>query len=277
MRTWKFAKGHGTMNDFVILRDRHAMVKLTDDDVRQLCDRRAGIGGDGLLRVTLASSIPGWQGDPDLWFMDYRNSDGSIAEMCGNGLRVFVRYLLEEDLASGEEIVVATRAGVKRAWPLMDGRIRTDLGSVSLADAPVRVVLGALSWDATEVNVGNPHAVCFVEESQQLATLDLSHAPQWQPAERFPDGANVEFVEVLADDHIRMRVHERGSGETMSCGTGTVAAAAAHCRRLGITSAEVRVDIPGGWLEVGLDDGQATLTGPAVLVAHGEAQLADLS
>ncbi|MEL4357464.1 MULTISPECIES: diaminopimelate epimerase [unclassified Luteococcus] len=275
MRKWTFAKGHGTKNDFVILCDRHGMVKLDDADVRYLCDRRGGIGGDGLLRATLASSIPEWEGDPDLWFMDYRNADGSIAEMCGNGLRVFVRYLMEEDLASGEEITVATRAGVRRAWPQRDGRIRTDLGTVTLAEEPVQVTSADGSWQATEVEVGNPHAVCFLTAEQELDQLDLTREPSWSPAERYPNGTNVEFVRVLAERHIAMRVHERGAGETMSCGTGTVAAAAAHARRAGLGDGEIRVDVPGGWLTVELAGDQAMLTGPAVVVARGHAWLPD--
>ncbi|WP_420175483.1 diaminopimelate epimerase [Luteococcus sp. OSA5] len=276
MRTWKFAKGHGTLNDFVILRDRHCMLKLTDSDVRHLCDRRAGIGGDGLLRVTLASSIPEWDGDPDLWFMDYRNADGSIPQMCGNGLRVFVRYLLEEGLDAGEEIQVATRAGLRHAWPQRDGRIRIDLGEVTCSDPELTISSDGRQWPAITVDVGNPHAVCFPGEDCPLDEIDLSHQPQWLPASAFPEGVNVEFVEVLAPDHIRMRVHERGSGETMSCGTGTVAAAAAHARRLGLGEATVRVEVPGGTVEVDLCRGGAFLTGPAAIVAHGEAHLPDL-
>ncbi|MEL4505687.1 diaminopimelate epimerase [Luteococcus sp. H138] len=275
MRKWSFAKGHGTKNDFVILRDRHGMVKMSDADVRYLCDRRGGIGGDGLLRVTLASSIPEWEGDPDLWFMDYRNADGSIAEMCGNGLRVFIRYLLEEDMAAGEQITVATRAGLRHAWPLIDGRIRTDLGTVTLADEPVEITTGDCSWQATEVSVGNPHAVCFLADGQELDGLDLTREPSWSPAERYPHGTNVEFVEVLEERHMRMRVHERGAGETLSCGTGTVAAAAAYARRAALGDGEIRVDVPGGWLTVELAGDRAMLTGPAVIVARGEAWLPD--
>ncbi|WP_394274899.1 diaminopimelate epimerase [Luteococcus sp.] len=275
MRTWKFAKGHGTQNDFVIVTDRHGMVRLDDDDVRFLCDRRAGIGGDGLLRVTMASSIEDHEDEPERWFMDYRNADGSIAEMCGNGLRVFVRYLLEEGLVSGREIEVMTRAGLRRAWPQHDGTIRTLLGEVRLGDEPVQVSRGEGRWAATTVDVGNPHAVCFVDGADELSALDLTHEPVWEPAQAFPEGTNIEFVHVIDEHHIAMRVHERGAGETMSCGTGTVAAAAAHARRAGLGGGEVVVDVPGGRLVVELDGSQAYLTGPAVVVGRGEVVMPD--
>lgn len=279
MRMWTFAKGHGTKNDFVIVADRNNLVPVSEDDVRFLCDRRGGVGGDGLLRVTLASSIPEWHGEPGLWFMDYRNADGSIAEMCGNGLRVFVRYLLEEDLAAGERIEVATRAGLRSAWPQADGSIRTSMGAVTLDDDEVTIVHAGHSWPATKVDVGNPHAVVFLDEHEDgeqplaLGALELSHAPAWSPSEVFPQGVNVEFVEVVTDDHVRMRVFERGSGETLSCGTGTVAAAAAHLARQGRSEGQVRVDVPGGTLHIEITDGDAFITGPAVVVAHGQVQL----
>lgn len=275
MRSWSFAKGHGTRNDFVIVADRHGLVPVTEEDVRFLCDRRAGIGGDGLLRVTMASSIPEWEGPGDVWFMDYRNADGSIAEMCGNGLRVFARYLMENNLVPvTEHFDVGTRAGLRRIWPQLDGSIRTAMGRVGLAPEPVPVTTGETSWQATKVDVGNPHAVVLLDPSDELAELDLSKAPS-VCAEDYPHGTNVEFVQARGERHVAMRVHERGAGETMSCGTGTVAAAAAYCRAQGLADGQVRVDVLGGTVVVGLADGEATLTGPAVLVASGEVLLPD--
>lgn len=282
MRSWTFAKGHGTHNDFVIVVDRHGMVPVSPAEVRYLCDRRAGIGGDGLLRVTSTASVPDWDGPRDMWFMDYRNADGSVAEMCGNGLRVFARYLMEQDLVPvSEHFDVATRAGTKRVWPQLDGTLRTSLGEVVVCDDPVTITTGQGCWQGWQVNVGNPHAVVFLDDAQQqdgdglsLDELDLTREPDF-PRDRFPEGSNVEFVEVVEERHLRMRVHERGSGETMSCGTGTVAVAAAHARRAGLADGEIRVDVKGGWLVVGLEDGEATLTGPAVIVARGEALLPD--
>jgi diaminopimelate epimerase len=274
VRSWSFAKGHGTQNDFVLLVDREDMLRIGPEEVRRICDRRAGIGGDGLLRAVLAKHVDGWDGDGEVWFMDYRNADGSVAEMCGNGLRVFVRYLVDEGLALGPVVPVATRAGLREAELLADGRIRVAMGPVVVADELIRVSpAGAGPYPAVAVDVGNPHAVSFLDDPAALAALDLSRPPAVEPAEAFPEGVNAEFVTVLGDRHLRMRVHERGSGETRSCGTGTVAAAAAAARRVpgrrdAAVPATYRVEVPGGAVEVELGE-QAHLTGPAVLVAHG--------
>ena len=271
MRRWRFSKGHGTQNDFVVLLDRENLLRPTDDDVRWLCDRRAGIGGDGLLRVVLARHVPEWDGDPDLWFMDYRNADGSVAQMCGNGVRVFVRYLLDEGLASGPDVDVATRAGLKPASVLVDGRVRVGMGTVAVGTGTVRVTTAdGSAHDATPVDVGNPHAVSF---GTRLDRLDLTRAPAWEPAGAFPEGVNLEFVEPVGERHVAMRVFERGVGETRSCGTGTVAVAAAARAREGSGDDTWTVDVPGGRVEVELVADQAFLTGPAVLVAHGEVSL----
>lgn len=272
MRKIVFAKGHGTENDFVLVRDRHGMIDLSPADVRWLCDRRAGIGADGVLRLVSAQHVPEWSGDPGLWYMDYRNADGSIAEMCGNGLRVFARYLLEQDLVVATECRIATRAGERTARFAADGSISTGMGPVALASAPVEVTLAGRSWPATAVDVGNPHAVVHVADADELRALRLFEAPEWSPRDAFPEGANVEFVTQIADDRLMMRVHERGSGETRSCGTGVVASVAAHT---GGADGSWYVDVPGGRLRVDLSDGQATLSGPAVIIGHGEVILPD--
>ena len=271
MRRWRFSKGHGTQNDFVVLLDRENVLAPSDDDVRWLCDRRAGIGGDGLLRVVMGRHVPEWDGDPGLWFMDYRNADGSVAQMCGNGVRVFVRYLLDEGLATGPDVDVATRDGVKPTSVLVDGRVRVGMGRVSVGSDPVRVTtVDGSAYDAMPVDVGNPHAVSL---GSGIERLDLSRAPRWDPAGAFPEGVNLEFVEPLGPRHVAMRVFERGVGETRSCGTGTVAAAAAANAREGGGDGTWTVDVPGGRVEVELVGDQAHLTGPAVLVAHGEVAL----
>jgi diaminopimelate epimerase len=280
MRSWSFAKGHGTENDFVLLQDRDDVLHLSDADVQGICDRHAGIGADGLLRAVQAKHLPGWDGDGDVWFMDYRNADGSVAEMCGNGLRVFTRYLLDEGLATGPTLRVGTRAGLLGATALPDGRVRVEMGPVSLFEDPVTVTTAdGMTYPAVRVEVGNPHAVSFEDD---LASLSLTSAPSWSPVATFPEGVNLEFVRVLGEHHIAMRVFERGVGETRSCGTGTVAAAAAAARHLarGTASSEptagpltYRVDVLGGSVEVELSGGQATLTGPAVIVARGEVYL----
>jgi diaminopimelate epimerase len=285
MRRWSFAKGHGTENDFVLLLDREGVLDLGEDEVRFLCDRHAGIGADGVLRVVLSSHVPEWPAIAERtgsaadqrhpWFMDYRNADGSIAEMCGNGVRVFARYLLDEGLASGHVFEIATRDGVKPVSVLPDGSVRVGMGPVTLTGTDVQVTTAdGRTFAAVGADVGNPHAVSFVADAAELAGLPLWTAPHWSPVEAFPAGVNQEFVAILGERHVAMRVYERGSGETRSCGTGTVAVAAAAQARVGSgpggDPVTYRVDVPGGSVEVELADGQADLTGPAVIVAHGE-------
>jgi diaminopimelate epimerase len=270
MRRWSFSKGHGTENDFVLLLDRESMLDLGPAEVRYLCDRRAGVGGDGLLRAVLAKHVEGWDGDGSLWFMDYRNADGSLAEMCGNGARVFARFLADQGLASGPTVAIATRSGLREATLLPDGRVRVTMGPVTVGGEPVQVSVGDDRWDGVPVDVGNPHVVSFVDD---LDRLSLTQAPRWEPAESYPSGVNLEFVRVVGPQHLAMRVHERGVGETRSCGTGTVAAAAAARSRGGPADGgpvTYRVDVPGGTVEVELAGDEASLVGPAVLVAHGE-------
>lgn len=270
----QFAKGHGTLNDFVLIADPDDTLAPSDADVRFLCDRRAGIGGDGLLRAVRARHIAGWTGDPEVWFMDYRNADASLAEMCGNGLRVFLVYLREEGLVPPDARVVSvgTRAGMRSGEFLPDGRVRVWLGEPRVSDAAACVTLAGRDWPVTSVDVGNPHAVARVASAQELDALDLSVAPVPAPGE-FPHGVNVEFVTDVAPRHVRMRVVERGVGETLSCGTGTVAAASDAARRSGHAEGTWTVDVPGGSVEVDLADGQAWLTGPAEVVARGVVRL----
>ncbi|GAA2103345.1 diaminopimelate epimerase [Microlunatus panaciterrae] len=267
MRRWTFSKGHGTQNDFVLLQDRESMLNPGEAEVRFICHRHSGIGADGLLRAVRAAHIPEWEGNPDLWFMDYRNADGSVAEMCGNGIRVFVRFLLEQDLATGPVVQVATRAGLREATVYPDTSIRVAMGPVTLG-GEVTVTVGGVKHRARTVSVGNPHAVSFVDD---LQALQLFTAPTWSPPEAFPNGVNLEFVRRVGERHVAMRVYERGVGETRSCGTGTVAAAAAAAAAAAEPlPVSYRVDVPGGTVEVELTEGQAFLTGPAVIIANGE-------
>ena len=269
-----FAKGHATLNDFVLVTDADGSHPLSADDVRFLADRRAGIGGDGVLRAVRGRHVPGWDGDPEAWFMDYRNADGSLAEMCGNGARLFARYLVEEGLVPPDAATIdfGTRAGPRRATPLPDGRVRVWMGRPQVEDAAASVSVDGHDWPATAVDVGNPHAVAVVA-ADDLAALDLSRQPAWRPDDRFPHGVNVEFVDVVGDRHLRLRVHERGVGETASCGTGTVAAAVAVASARGTGDGTWQIDVPGGTLEVELAERQAWLTGPAVIVARGRVRL----
>ena len=274
MRHWSFAKGHGTGNDFVVLLDREAMMAVGVPEVRFLCDRHLGIGGDGLLRAVLARHVQDWDGDPQLWFMDYRNADGSVAEMCGNGLRVFVRFLLQQDLATGPVVQVATRAGLREATVLPDGRIRVTMGPVQVTDRGVRIrTVDGAEFAALTADVGNPHAVSFADD---LARLALHTTPSWSPATMVPAGVNMEFAAVHGERQVAMRVFERGVGETLCCGTGTVAVAAAARLHIGDSAAlpvTYQVETPGGQVDVELTADQTFLTGPAVIVAHGDVVL----
>lgn len=265
-----FVKGHGTRNDFVVFADVEGTFDPTPAQVRFLCDRRAGIGADGILRVVPGRHIGGWAGDPDLWFMDYRNADGSIAEMCGNGVRVFLRYLKDAGLvATGvHRLDIGTRAGVRTGEYLADGDLRVWMGRPTVAGAEVGVTCGSHTWSATAVDVGNPHAVSLVD-AEQLDALDLTRMPGWDPGDAFPHGVNLEFVDVVATDRVRMRVYERGVGETLSCGTGTVAAATAVAQSQGRDAASIEVVVPGGRVRVDLEGPDAYLTGPAEIVYAG--------
>ncbi|MBW8483578.1 diaminopimelate epimerase [Actinomadura parmotrematis] len=274
----RFVKGHGTENDFVILPDPDGELELTAGRVAALCDRRAGIGADGVLRAvrTKAAADPAVEGQDAEWFMDYRNADGSIAEMCGNGTRVFARYLVSAGLAAPGEWDIATRAGLRRVALGPAGDVRVDMGPPAYLGTGEATLAGR-TYRGAAVSVGNPHLACRVDEP--VAGLDLCRAPGFDAAQ-FPEGVNVEFYRFLGDRHVEMRVFERGSGETRSCGTGTVATAlAAAIAQAGGGAAAPRgtwtVDVPGGRVTVDLEDLTSHLTGPAVLVAEGEIILAE--
>jgi diaminopimelate epimerase len=262
-------KGHGTENDFVVLPDLDAVISMSPSLVRALCDRHSGIGADGVLRVvrTALATEPDVraQADEAQYFMDYHNADGSIAEMCGNGVRVFARYLQQAGLIDGPT-AVATRGGVKRVS--FEGTdISVDMGpSVLRAEIPsvsARGLLGA--YPGVAIDLPNPHVVIELDSEQSLADLDLSRAPAVTPA--LPDGQNVEFIVRTGSNRLRMRVHERGVSETRSCGTGICAAVVAAAGGQAGTGTWT-VDIPGGRCQVSWTDaGTIVLTGPAVLVA----------
>lgn len=259
----EFVKGHGTENDFVLLPDPDDVLDLTAGRVRALCDRRAGLGGDGVIRV-----VPVRDGGPERFFMDYRNADGSMAEMCGNGARLFARYLVDAGWAAPGSIVFRTRGGTRVARLAAVGDVSIEMGPVVLG-ARSRALVGDREYAGIAVDVGNPHLVCAgVASEAVLASLDLTRQPGFDP-DVFPDGVNIEFVSVLAAEEVAMRVHERGVGETRSCGTGTVAVAAAHLAAVGRAAGRVAVRVPGGRVVVDVAAGASTLTGPAVIVAQG--------
>ncbi|HEV7192034.1 MAG TPA: diaminopimelate epimerase [Jatrophihabitantaceae bacterium] len=276
-------KGHGTENDFVVLPDLDGRLTLTPEFVQALCDRHGGIGADGVLRVVRSEN------DPEAkemalqapFFMDYRNADGSVAEMCGNGIRVVMRYLQGSGLVD-LDAAVATRGGIKRVQAVGgDGDVTVDMGRpLVLADRPVVTAAhDAPHQAAATVLMPNPHVVVWIDAGPQaLGSLDLGLAPDVQPAR--PDGQNVEFVVRLGSRHLSMRVFERGVGETRSCGTGicAVAVAAASADGVGADGVPWRVDVPGGTCTVTWrPDDSVLLSGPAVLVAEIELMQAWLS
>jgi diaminopimelate epimerase len=261
----QFAKGHGTGNDFVILPDLEGRLNLPAALVARICDRHTGLGADGVLRVVRSSPDSSAE-----WFMDYRNADGSVAEMCGNGVRVFVRYLLEQGLAAGPEVKVGTRAGLRTVRVEEDGQLTVDMGAARIVGDGV-VQLGSQRLTGLTILVGNPHLACVTD--QPVAEVDLA-APVLVPAEDQPGGVNVEVVRIIGDREIEMRVHERGSGLTQSCGTGAVAAAVAAAAAMGDWQADQgaawTVQVPGGRLVVTPSATASLLTGPAEIVASGE-------
>ncbi len=273
--TFAFVKGHGTENDFVLLPDPDGTVHgdLAPGLVAALCDRRAGLGGDGVMRVvrTGASEDPAAveaRGSAE-WFMDYRNSDGSLSEMCGNGVRVFARYLAEHQGAdTSRPLPIATRAGIRTVVFEDDGQVTVDMGEPTLLQE-TEVGVGGRTWPAANIGMGNPHAVAFVDSLDDAGPLLKS--PIYDPG-TYPEGVNVEFVVRRGERHVGMRVHERGSGETRSCGTGACAVmvASALADRAG-SGTTYTVDVPGGSLRITwTDQNRVLLTGPAVLVAAGE-------
>lgn len=258
-----FTKGHGTGNDFILVLDEHGQLDLTPSQVAKMCDRHFGIGADGLIRVTPTAKSPEvshlLEEEPlASWFMDYRNADGSKAEMCGNGIRVFARYLLDNgltELTPGSTLPVATRDGVKDLTATASG-FAVDLGlfRVGGEDTLVRTRGLSVARPGLEVNVGNPHVVVALADIAELEGLELSKAPVLEPQPTA--GANVEFV-VLDEPLIRegvagltMRVFERGVGETLSCGTGIAAAAIAIRHYAGGEQNYWKVKVPGGQVAV---------------------------
>ncbi|MDO5618733.1 diaminopimelate epimerase [Kocuria sp.] len=295
---WPFVKAHGTGNDFVVVVDPKAELLLSDETVRLACDRHAGIGGDGFIRIARSEHLEEGrqlleQAPEAEWFMDYRNGDGSIAEMCGNGVRVFVHTLVGHgliELAEGAVVRIGTRAGVKAVartedgyavdmgpWGFIDGDTARSRGSDSVVTgAGLRVPRPAVS-----ITMGNPHTVVALAEGEKLDSLQLFTEPTVRPTP--PDGTNVEFVVPIEEDgtgaeeigRIRMRVHERGVGETQSCGTGACAAAAATRFWAGDSAPdEWLIEVPGGVVSATFVEGphgaeHVVLAGPAVVVANG--------
>ena len=281
-----FSKGHGTENDFVVLPDPQAQLSLNAARVAALCDRRRGLGADGVLRVTTAGAalaagvldrLPDGVGAGD-WYMDYRNADGSTAQMCGNGVRVFAHYLRASGMETRDEFVVGSLAGAR---PIVVHRadattadITVDMGKANALGSggqAFTATVGGRVFAGMGVDVGNPHLACVDLDltADALAALDVAAPVSFDHAQ-FPDGVNVEIVTAPGDGAISMRVHERGVGETRSCGTGTVAAAVAALAGTGADTGTLAVRVPGGEVVVTITDATSYLRGPSVLVASGE-------
>ena len=250
--------GHGTENDFVILFDPDSQYVITPAQIAAICNRSSGIGADGFIRIT----------KPDgKWFMDYSNSDGSIAEMCGNGIRVMARYLVARGHLPEGIFAINTRAGIKHLRVPFEGDISVNMGQVTDEMEEIEVTQNGKTWEGLNISVGNPHAVVFLENLEEVGSLETT--PVVSPQSSYPEGVNVEFVQLLANNEARMRVHERGSGETRSCGTGTCAVAlAATLHTRGKLPSRWTIYPPGGRLIVDIDGhSNATLIGPAELIA----------
>ena len=250
--------GHGTHNDFLIFFDPDDQLVISAQQVAALCADGTGFNTDGIIRII--------KGDDGKWFMDYRNADGSIAEMCGNGIRVMARYLVAKGHQREGIFAIDTRAGIKHLRVPADDDISVNMGKVYDESEEIKASVNGAIYSGFNINVGNPHAVVFTDDLSQLGSLEI--APTVSPAESYPEGVNVEFVEIMANHEVKMRVHERGSGETQSCGTGTCAIALAATMKSGepLPSRWV-IYPPGGHLVVDIDGhSNATLTGPAVIL-----------
>jgi diaminopimelate epimerase len=239
--------GHGTENDFVIVFDPEDQNNLSSKQTAAICNRATGIGADGLIRITKRDGK---------WFMG------------GNGIRVMARYLVDRGHQPSGIFSILTRDGAKYLSVPDSGDISVNMGQVQILDGEITAANNGKVWSGYNVSVGNPHAVVFVESMDHVG--ELKDAPVVRPKETYPEGVNVEFVEFLSDNEMKMRVHERGSGETRSCGTGTCAVALAATAKKGLKlPARWVINPPGGRLIVEIDPhSNATLTGPAVLLAE---------
>jgi diaminopimelate epimerase len=292
----RFSKGHGTGNDFVLIADPDGVHTIDAAQVAALCDRHRGIGGDGLIRavpsryLSEGRELLGTSPEAE-WFMDYRNGDGSLSEMCGNGVRFFVHFLRAEglvDLPDGGSLTIGTRGGVKTVVRTGEN-YAVDMGPwefIFPGEASAKAMDSLVTADGLEVprpalsvSMGNPHTVVALAELSELESTRLFAAPKVDPVPA--NGTNVEFVvpsEPLVHNGVgtvTMRVHERGVGETQSCGTGACAAAVAIRHWAGAEAPDSwLVNVPGGVVGVKFFAGAAghehvELSGPAVIVASG--------
>jgi diaminopimelate epimerase len=253
--------GHGTHNDFVLVFDPENKILITPEQIKKICDRKVGIGSDGFIKIIKVDGA---------WFMDYSNSDGSVAEMCGNGIRVMARYLTDRGYQASGIYAINTRDGRKFLSVPDEGDISVNMGKVTQINGEVSVIQNSKTFVGLNIDVGNPHAVVFTDDLETVG--DLKKSPAVLPEDAYPEGVNIEFVEIVDNGEIKMRVFERGVGETQSCGTGTCAVAlAATIKSKKTLPIKWVINPPGGRLVVEIDGhSNATLTGPAVLVKDVE-------
>ena len=283
----RFAKYHGTGNDFVMVEDLEDRLRLDPEVIALLCDRRFGVGADGLIRVVRGDGGMDGLSEAD-FFMDYYNANGEVAEMCGNGIRCLAKLVYDGGLTNAGELRIATRAGLKHlVLESVDGvvkRVTVDMGPPSLerkavgmsgeptdtfVGQPLKV--GERTFTATAVSMGNPHCVLFLEASDDLARLDVPRLGSIveNMSDLFTGRTNVEFVKPVGH-LLQTRVWERGSGETFACGTGACAALVASSLA-GFVGREAQVRFPGGVLDLRwAPDEHVMMTGPAVCVYEGE-------
>jgi diaminopimelate epimerase len=253
--------GHGTHNDFVLVFDPENKILITPEQIKKICDRKVGIGSDGFIKIIKVDGA---------WFMDYSNSDGSVAEMCGNGIRVMARYLTDRGYQASGIYAINTRDGRKFLSVPDEGDISVNMGKVTQINGEVSVIQNSKTFVGLNIDVGNPHAVVFTDDLETVG--DLKKSPAVLPEDAYPEGVNIEFVEIVDNGEIKMRVFERGVGETQSCGTGTCAVGLAATIKTNKTlPIKWVINPPGGRLVVEIDGhSNATLTGPAVLVKDVE-------
>jgi diaminopimelate epimerase len=284
----RISKYHGTGNDFVMVEDLDGSLDLSPAFIAAACDRHLGVGGDGLIRIVRGDREGGPGAD---FFMDYSNADGRPAEMCGNGIRCLAKYVYERGHTAATELVVDTRDGLKRLSLDVDpstNEVRTvtvDMGTPTLERGNVPMDGGepgerfsrepfyvdGRTWTASAVSMGNPHLVLFLEEGDDLGRMDVAgigSTIEHLPA--FPNRTNVEFVVVEDPSRLRIRIWERGVGETMACGTGACAAMVASSVG-GLSGRAADIEVPGGLLRVEWrEDDHVFLIGPATFVFDAE-------
>ncbi|MCX7177369.1 MAG: diaminopimelate epimerase [Proteobacteria bacterium] len=275
----RFTKMHGLGNDFVVIDAVRQSVDLQAAQVRFIADRHCGIGCDQILVVEKSSQ-------PDVDFV-YRifNADGGEVEQCGNGARCFVRFVHEQGLSERKKIRVATRAGIISPQLQANGEVSVDMGAPRFAPAEIPFIsdstaivqalqVGEQTCDISAISMGNPHAVQLVAQVDAAPVAQMGPLIEAHP--RFPQRVNAGFMQVLDRHSIRLRVYERGTGETLACGSGACAAVVAGIRR-DLLDSPVRVSMRGGDLLIAWqgDNTPVIMTGPAVTVFSGEIDLPD--